>query len=233
MPDNEYLFQPIQIGSHTAANRIALNAMECCDADPDGNPTDKTYRRYRRYFAGGAGLIVLEAITVTYESRGRDLQLSVMPHNQKALAKFVAELRQVNDKAVFIWQLTHSGELSHPGFSRRVCIKPLAGFGGDILSEEEVDAIIDQFVLGAKIAHDCGADGVDLKLCHGYLGSQILRPYNDRKWKYGGPWENRRQFAFDLYSLLLSFHYYQKLLRDSETMQRQQAALEKLLADYR
>ena len=41
------------------------------------------------------------------------------------------------------------------------------------------------------------------------------------------------QFAFDLYSLLLGFHYYQKLLRDSETMQRQQAALEKLLADYR
>jgi AcrR family transcriptional regulator len=41
------------------------------------------------------------------------------------------------------------------------------------------------------------------------------------------------QFAFDLYSLLLGFHYYQKLLRDSETMQRQQAALDKLLADYR
>ena len=41
------------------------------------------------------------------------------------------------------------------------------------------------------------------------------------------------QFAFDLYSLLLGFHYYQKLLRDSETMQRQQAALDKLLTDYR
>ena len=41
------------------------------------------------------------------------------------------------------------------------------------------------------------------------------------------------QFAFDLYSMLLGFHYYQKLLQDSETMQRQQAALDKLLADYR
>jgi len=39
---------------------------------------------------------------------------------------------------------------------------------------------------------------VDLKLCHGYLGSQILRPYNDRNWKYGGPWEKRRQFAYNL-----------------------------------
>jgi 2,4-dienoyl-CoA reductase-like NADH-dependent reductase (Old Yellow Enzyme family) len=55
------------------------------------------------------------------------------------------------------------------------------------------------FVLAARIAYDSGADGIDMKLCHGYLGSQILRPYNDRKWKYGGAWKNRRQFAFDLY----------------------------------
>ena len=41
------------------------------------------------------------------------------------------------------------------------------------------------------------------------------------------------QFAFDLYSLLLGFHYYHKLLQDSETMKRQKAALEKLLANYR
>jgi 2,4-dienoyl-CoA reductase-like NADH-dependent reductase (Old Yellow Enzyme family) len=40
---------------------------------------------------------------------------------------------------------------------------------------------------------------VDVKLCHGYLGSQFLRPYNDRKWKYGGSWENRTRFAYELY----------------------------------
>jgi len=51
----------------------------------------------------------------------------------------------------------------------------------------------------AKVAHDAGADGVDVKLCHGYLGSQILRPYNDRKWKYGGSWENRSRFAYEIY----------------------------------
>lgn len=50
-----------------------------------------------------------------------------------------------------------------------------------MLTEEEVDKIVDDFVLAAKIAHAVGADGIDMKLCHGYLGSQILRPYNDRK----------------------------------------------------
>jgi 2,4-dienoyl-CoA reductase-like NADH-dependent reductase (Old Yellow Enzyme family) len=58
---------------------------------------------------------------------------------------------------------------------------------------------MDDIVLAAKIAHDAGADGIDMKLCHGYFGNQVIRPYNSRKWKYGGPWENRRQFAFDLY----------------------------------
>jgi len=40
---------------------------------------------------------------------------------------------------------------------------------------------------------------VDFKLCHGYLGTQLLRPFNDRKWKYGGPWANRTRFAYEVY----------------------------------
>lgn len=195
---DEPLAQPLQIGTKVASNRFSMNAMECCDSDDQGNPSDKTYERYKNLFEGDSGVIVLEAITVGYESRSRQFQLSVMPHNAKPLEKFVKEMRKVNDKPLFIWQLTHSGELSHPGFSKRVCIKPLPGFGGEILSEDDVLKIMDQFVQAAQIAHDAGADGVDLKFCHGYLGSQILRPYNDRNWKYGGPWEKRRQYAFDL-----------------------------------
>ena len=198
MPTQNALFTPIKIGKLTATNRLVINAMECCDSDKEGNPTKPTYERYTNLFNGNAGLIDLEAITVTYENRGRDTQLGIMPHNEPALAKFVASLRKVNDKPIFIFQLTHAGELSHPDFSKRVCVKPLPGFGGELLSEEDIDRILDEFVLASKIAHNVGANGVDLKLCHGYLGSQLLRPYNDRKWKYGGSWENRSRFAFEL-----------------------------------
>jgi 2,4-dienoyl-CoA reductase-like NADH-dependent reductase (Old Yellow Enzyme family) len=193
------LFKPIQIGPKTAPNRFAINAMECCDSDAEGNPTEKTYRRYRRLFEGGAGVVVLEAITVTYESRGREFQLSVMPRNEKALTKFVREMKSVNDKTLFFWQLTHSGELSHPDFSRRVTVKPLAGFGGDQIDAGYIDTTIEQFVTAAKIAHNAGADGIDFKNCHGYLGSQLVRPYNDRDWKYGGSWENRTRFTYEVY----------------------------------
>jgi 2,4-dienoyl-CoA reductase-like NADH-dependent reductase (Old Yellow Enzyme family) len=199
MDRNDPVFQPIRIGPKTAPNRFVINAMECCDSDEEGNPTEKTYRRYRNLFEGQAGLVDLEAITVQWESRSRRTQLSAMPRNQKALEKLVRELRKINGKTLFVWQLTHSGELSNPEFSRRVCVKPLPGFGGDVIDEAYVEKTIDQFVLSAKIAHDCGADGIDFKNCHGYLDSQLLRPYNDRMWKYGGPWENRTRFTYAIY----------------------------------
>lgn len=199
MKEKQPLFTELKIGSRTAVNRIALNSMECNDADKEGNPSELTYNRYRKAFEGNAGVIFLEAISVIDESRGRLNQLIGTTANQEALADFIREIRKVNKKPLLFIQLTHSGELSDPVFSRRVCVKPLPGLGGDLLTEAEVETIIDQFVSSAKVAHDSGADGVDVKLCHGYLGSQFLRPYNDRKWKYGGPWENRTRFAYEIY----------------------------------
>jgi 2,4-dienoyl-CoA reductase-like NADH-dependent reductase (Old Yellow Enzyme family) len=203
MYENDPLFQPIKIGTKTARNRFAINAMECCDSDDNGNPGPKTYRRYAKHFEGGCGVVVLEAITVAYESRSRLTQLSIMPRNQKSLEKFTAEMKRINKDAIFLFQLTHSGEISHPDFSRRVTVKPLPGFEGDLLEEEDIKKIQDQFVLSAKIAHDAGADGIDFKVCHGYLGSQIVRPYNDRKWKYGGSFENRTRFAYECYERIV------------------------------
>ncbi|MEG0257213.1 MAG: 2,4-dienoyl-CoA reductase [Christensenella sp.] len=195
----ETLLNPIKIGTRECKNRFFVQAMECTDADAEGNPTDLTYQRYENLYKGDWGLVDLEAISITQENRSRMNQLMIMEQNVPALTTFMKKLKEVNKDTLTVFQLTHSGELSNPKFSRRVTVMPSYSYGGDLLSDEEVDKIIDDFVLAAKIAHDVGADGIDMKLCHGYLGSQILRPFNSRKWKYGGSWENRRRFAFDLY----------------------------------
>ena len=117
----------------------------------------------------------------------------------KPLTKLIKSLREENDETLLFIQLTHNGELGNAEFSRKVCVKPLPGFGGDLLTEDEVEDIIDKFVTSAKVAHDAGADGVDVKLCHGYMGSQFCRPYNDRDWKYGGAFEDRMRFAYEIY----------------------------------
>ncbi|MDR0518431.1 MAG: 2,4-dienoyl-CoA reductase [Clostridiales Family XIII bacterium] len=195
----ETLLSPIKIGTREAQNRFFIHAMECNDEDETGNPSESTTERYENLARGEAGFLCLEAITVTRESRARDNQLTIMESNREPLKKFVARVKAANPKTLFIFQLTHSGELSSDEFSRRVTVNPLYGYGGELLSEGEVDKIMDDFVLAAQIAHDAGADGIDMKLCHGYFGSQVLRPYNSRDWKYGGEWKRRRQFAFDLY----------------------------------
>ncbi len=41
------------------------------------------------------------------------------------------------------------------------------------------------------------------------------------------------QFAFDLYSLLMGYHYYSILLRNGESKQHQKIALERLIKTYR
>jgi len=199
MSYKDTLLSPIQIGTKTCQNRFFIQAMECNDEDETGNPSQSTTDRYRTLFDGEAGLVSLEAVSVTRESRSRDNQLMIMEPNREPLGKFVRNVKEANPNTLFIFQLTHSGELSNPNFSRRVTVNPLYGYGGDLLTEDDVDKILDSFVLAAEIAHDAGADGIDMKLCHGYFGTQILRPHNSRKWKYGGSWENRSRFAFELF----------------------------------
>jgi len=203
MSYKETLLKPVKIGNRVCKNRFFAQPMECTDADDDGNPTELTYRRYENLFKGGWGLVDLEAISITQESRSRKNQLLIQKQNAPALEKFIKHLKEINKDILIVFQLTHSGELSNTDFSRRVTVCPSYTYGGDLLSEEDVDKIMDDFVLAAKIAHDVGADGIDMKLCHGYLGSQILRPFNTRKWKYGGSWENRSRFAFDLQERIL------------------------------
>jgi len=199
----EILFSPLKIGTRVAPNRIAINAMECCDALENGDPSPATYARYEKYFEGQSGIIFLEAITPQYKYRSRLNQLSIAEHNLDGIKKFVAHMKKVNPDAIFLFQITHSGEISNNQFAKRSRIteEPLYGYeDAEYVGEEGAEQAIKDYVLGARIAYEAGADGVDLKLCHGYLGTQILRPFNKGDWKYGGKWENRRQFAIDLYT---------------------------------
>jgi len=199
---SELLFTPLKIGPRTAINRIAYNAMECCDALENGDPSPATYARYEKYFEGKPGIVFLEAITPQTEYRSRLNQLTIMDHNLPALKKFVAHIKKISPETILLFQITHSGEISSNTFAKRcrVTVEPLPGYeDAELIGEKEVDQAIEDYVNGSRIAYEAGADGVDLKLCHGYLGSQILRPFNKEDWKYGGKWENRRQFAIDIY----------------------------------
>ena len=192
------LARPIMIGKRHCDNRFVINAMECCDADGSGNISQSAFDRYRNFCEGGASLIIFESFTVQYDSVARKHQLGITEQNVEMLKKTIAALKAINSKPLLVIQLNHAGEISDNAFSRRITVKQRYGFEGELVDAQYIDNVIEDFVKASKILYDIGADGVDLKFCHGYLASQILRPYNDRDWKYGGSWENRRSFAFTM-----------------------------------
>ncbi len=186
---------PIHIGKKVASNRIVIQPMECNDANSAGNPTDLTRQRYRRLAEGGAGIIFFESLTVTLESRARKSQLSITEENAESLERLIKEMRDINDGSLIVFQLNHSGRLSEKAFSKVVSVYPAGDPNIHILTEEEIEEIGSSFVQSTVIAKQVGADGIDFKHCHGYIGAEIVRPINTRPDRYGGSFENRVRFT--------------------------------------
>jgi 2,4-dienoyl-CoA reductase-like NADH-dependent reductase (Old Yellow Enzyme family) len=190
----EMLLLPIKIGEKIAPNRIVNQPMECNDGDDQGNPTELTFKRYRHLAEGGAGIIFIESLTITYESRARKHQLKISDKSAKGLERLVKEMKEINSKSLIIFQINHAGKISDPSFSKVVSINPTGDPSVHVLTEKEIEEIGEKFVQAAVIAKQVGADGVDFKQCHGYFCGEMLRPANTRPGRYGGSFENRTRF---------------------------------------
>lgn len=82
---------------------------------------------------------------------------------------------------------------AHPILNRKFGLED----GYPILSDEEIDSIIADYIKAAVLAQKAGFHFVDIKHCHGYLGHEFLSAY-DREGKYGGNFENRTRFLRDI-----------------------------------
>lgn len=198
------LAEPIQIGKKMAPNRIVNQPMECNDADELGNPTELTLARYRKLAEGGAGIIFLEALTITRESRARKMQLGIYDKTARRLEKLIREMKAINSESLILMQITHSGRLSGASFSRVVSAYPTGEADVHVLTTGEIDEIGNEFARAAVIAQQVGADGIDFKQCHGYLCAELLRPANTRQDRFGGSFENRTRFFAETASKIKS-----------------------------
>ncbi len=190
----EMLSSPMKIGSKIAPNRIVNQPMECNDGDANGNPTDLTSRRYRRLAEGGAGIIFVESLTISYESRARRNQLKISEETAGTLERLVKEMREINPDPLILFQLNHSGRISEGSFSKVVSLYPSGDQNIHLLTEKEIEEIGETFVKAAVISKQVGADGIDFKHCHGYFGGEMLRPANIRDDDFGGSFEDRTTF---------------------------------------
>jgi len=206
------LAQPIVREGLKIGNRFAIQPMEGWDGTSDGNPGEHTVRRWQRFGRSGAKLIWGgEAVAVCQEGRANPNQLLAAPHTREGLerlrAVLIAEHRQVSgsdDGLLIGLQLTHSGRYSrpnqkgrpeprilyrHPILDRRLNLSP----DHPLLTDGEIEGIIEAFHRAARMASELGFDFVDIKHCHGYLGHEFLSAHT-REGKYGGSFENRTRF---------------------------------------
>lgn len=195
------LFSPVQIGKKTAPNRLTAQAMEGNDGENGGKPSERTTERYRELARGGWGVAVMEASSVNEHSLARKNGLIINRGNLDAFRRTVDGFKSVNPDALFLLQITHAGSKGSPEFSMplRICPEDAGTSGetapkGRLLKEEEIEAIRKDFVRAVILASDAGFDGVDLKMCHGYFGAEMLRPSNRRSDRWGGSFGNRTRF---------------------------------------
>lgn len=201
--DVTILGEQVMIGTKTAPNRLACQPMEGCDGTADGAPDELTFRRYRRFAEGGAGVIWFEATACCEEGRANPRQLWITEKNLDVYKKIVEEIRETGRKQtghtpLIIMQDTHSGRYSKPhGKPEPIIAYNNPIFEGEnpidqsrIISDEGLDRVKEDLVEAAVLAEKAGFDGVDMKCCHRYLNSELLSAYN-REGRYGGSLENR------------------------------------------
>jgi NADPH2 dehydrogenase len=203
---------PIECGGMRIGNRIAVQPMEGWDGTADGNPSEHTIRRWKRFGRSGAKLIWGgEAVAVSHQGRANPNQLVISQHTRGGLGNLrevlIEEHRRTagSDEGLLIGlQLTHSGRFCrpnaqdkpeprilyhHPILDRRLRLPS----DYPLLTDVEIAMIVEDFHRAAKTASEIGFDFVDIKHCHGYLGHEFLSAHT-REGKYGGSFENRTRF---------------------------------------
>ncbi len=187
------VFSPCALGSRTAPNRFVSQPMEGNDGEPGGKVSERTLERYRKLAAGNWGVIVVEALSVSAESLARKNQLVINRENLEGYKLLIKEMKRIAPDTLVLFQITHSGRKSGKAFSNPTALYDAAA-GEHLLTTGEIAAIREALVQAVLLAEEAGADGADFKLCHGYLGSEMLRPANIRDDRWGGSFENRTRF---------------------------------------
>ena len=193
------LFQEGAIGSLRLPNRLIRSATAERLADEDGRAKPELDRLYRALVRGGVGLIIT-GHTFVHPSGKAHVEMTGI-HSDEMIAPLARLTRLVHDEGGRVAaQINHGGMQCAPeavdeamapsAVKADFLSRPVRG-----MSAAEVTAMVRAFADAARRAKEAHFDAVQIHAAHGYLLSQFLSPFvNRRVDEWGGSAVKRMNF---------------------------------------
>ena len=192
------LFTPFKLGPLTLRNRtIRSAAFE--SMGKDFGPTQQLKDYHVSVARGGVGMTTVAYASINRSGISFNKQLWLRP-------EIVADLRDMTDAihaegAAAGIQIGHCGNMTHWSTAGSFPVSASNGFNlysptfHRRLSRRECVAFAKDFGQAVHTAHEAGFDSVEVHAGHGYLISQFLSPWtNRRRDEFGGSLHNRMRF---------------------------------------
>jgi 2,4-dienoyl-CoA reductase-like NADH-dependent reductase (Old Yellow Enzyme family) len=172
-------------------------------ANPDGSSSPRLTDKMAELAKGGVGLIISSFAFISREGHGAPGQLGnygdeLLP----GLRSLASGVHEAGGRIVM--QIAHCGLFASPQLSGLESIGPSVmvtekGPVGREMSRQEIRDTVRRFGEGAARAQQAAFDGVQVHAAHGFLLSQFLSPFlNKRKDEYGGSLENRTRIVLEV-----------------------------------
>jgi 2,4-dienoyl-CoA reductase-like NADH-dependent reductase (Old Yellow Enzyme family) len=198
------LFSETTIGPLTLRNHFVRSATWEGMAGEDGTVTDKLIELYRNLARGGIGLIITSYTYVDYQGKASPGMLGADRD------ELIGGLRKLADAvhsegALIVLQLAHGGSQTKydtglPKVGPSAVAERSTGVVPEELTKEGIKGLVEKFTNAAIRACKANFDGVQLHAAHGYLLSQFLSSYSNRRTdEYGGSIEKRARLIFEIY----------------------------------
>jgi 2,4-dienoyl-CoA reductase-like NADH-dependent reductase (Old Yellow Enzyme family) len=199
------LFDRTQLGSMSLKNRFIRAAVG--ENTSNGQVNSDILQLYKRLAEGGAGTLIT-GFTLVDETEKSFPMLAFYNdsfyHGHRELTNLVHE-----HNTNIILQLVYVGSHIMGDTANMAVLAPsvVENLNTKIIPQEisieQIKNIQDKFAQAALRAKNAGYDGIEIHAAHGFLLSQFMTPYYNRRTDlYGGSTQNRSRMSLEIYETI-------------------------------
>ncbi|MBR6655537.1 MAG: NADH:flavin oxidoreductase [Alistipes sp.] len=193
------LFTPYKLNDKVTLRNRTIRSAAFESMGKDFNPTQKLKDYHVSVAKGGVGITTLAYASINRSGVSFNSQLWLRDEVIEPL-KDITDAIHAEGAAAGI-QIGHCGNMTHWSTAGSFPVSASNGFNlysptfHRRMSHKEIEQTAKDFGKAVHLAHESGFDSVEVHAGHGYLISQFLSPWtNRRRDEFGGSLENRMRF---------------------------------------